>query len=100
MGTVTVDQRIDALGSANQVRHAMSEIRHEIAAGETAIAAALFDPRAASLSIARLLTARRGWGNFRVRGFLSRLEIRETKRVWELTTRQRVLIIETLEARS
>lgn len=94
----TVEQRHSHLQMANRARAAHSEIRAELAAGEISIAVALFDQRAQTLTIARLLTAQPHWGDFRTRTLLSRLEIRELKRVWELTTRQRVAIIESIGA--
>lgn len=98
MTAVTVTQQQVALGLANHARLAMSEVRRELRAGELALAPALFDERAGPLTIHTLLASQRRWGNIRSTRLLAGLDppIRETKLVRDLTTRQRVIIIEAV----
>jgi hypothetical protein len=48
------------------------------------------------MTIAELLTSQRGWGRTRVRKFLMRLVISETKQLGSLTERQRRLVAKEL----
>ena len=90
------EQRRSALENANRVRTGLAEVRKEVSAGTLAAVDALTDERAAALTIGALLLAQRRWGPKRVRELLRRLELRETKRLGELTQRQRGIVTDAL----
>lgn len=98
-------QCLVALEKANRSRLAGAEIRREIRQGLISVTAALYDERAGSLTVMHLLGAQHGWGPFRVRRLmecvawgLNDFAIRETKRVRELTERQRAELAHALLA--
>lgn len=86
-------QRMRALLRANTVRSAASEVKAEIERGELAVVAALSDPRAGAISILDLLRAQPRWGKKKAKQALSPHYISESRKVRELTPRQRELII-------
>jgi hypothetical protein len=78
------------------VRLEASELRREVEAGATSPAEALFDDRAASLTVMGLLTSQYRWGEWRARRLLARvlddtelLTLPERKRIRDLSDRQR-----------
>ncbi len=83
-------QHMQALSAANRTRFAMSEIRRQVAAGETTAQEVIRDmpTGAASLEIGALLSAQPRWGKVKVRRFLKPFAINETYRVGSLTQRQ------------
>lgn len=91
-------QTLEALAVANEVRFARAELKREIFRGETSVAEVLADPPTylARMPIGELLRAQSLWGPTRSRKLLRRAEIRETRRVGELTERQRDLIARLL----
>ena len=90
---VTVDvQRSEALRAANSVRIAGCQIRQEVAAGRTTLADALFDERAQSMPIGRLLEARPRWGKVKAARLMRTMEIYPGRHVRDLTDRQKRLI--------
>lgn len=95
-GSPNPDQRTEALKNANRIRTGISEVRKELAVGALRVDAALEDNRAHAITIGTLLLAQPRWGPKRVREFLRRVEIREGKRVGELTERQRGVIADAL----
>lgn len=96
MSTLTVDQPRSALEIANDVRIAMSEVRHELMAGSIALAEALDDPRAASHRVYALLVSIRGVGPHRAHRVMLRAGVPELKRVRELVPRQRLALVDEL----
>jgi hypothetical protein len=89
---VTVNTR-DVLQRASQrsarVRTAGSALRHELAHGATPPADAVHDPRAGVLTAYSLAVAVPGVGSHIARHVCGRLCIPETKRIRELTPRQK-----------
>jgi hypothetical protein len=59
-------QSIEALARANRTRLGIAAVRAAVRAHELSIEAALLDPRARSMGVARLLIAQYGWGDDRV----------------------------------
>jgi len=90
---VTVDvQRAEALRVANSVRIAACQVRQEVAAGRTTLADALFDERAQSMPIGRLIEARPRWGKVKAARLMRAMGIYPGRHVRDLTDRQKRLI--------
>jgi hypothetical protein len=89
-------QQLQALAIANRVRSDGVAVQREIAAGTLTVVDALEDPRASGLHVGRLLCAQRGYGPGKAHRLLGSLGIWPTRRVRDLTERQRKLIAETL----
>jgi hypothetical protein len=87
-------QAMQALLIANTNRLGAAEVRREVAAGVLTIDQALEDPRAQCMPIGRLLCARRGWGPTKANQLLNLHRIWPTRRVRDLTARQRRIIAE------
>ena len=89
-----VIQRTEALAKANAVYRSRANLKREIFRGETTVTEVLADPPAYlnRMAIGELLRAQKLWGNTRSRKLLRQAEIRENRRVGELTERQRDLI--------
>jgi hypothetical protein len=91
-----------ALESANRARTNIAEVKVELRAGALSAADALYDPRAASMTIERLLSAQPRWGQTRVHRTLTALRwatdgefqtvIWPDMRVRDLTERQKRLL--------
>lgn len=92
-----MSQQHDALKIANRVRTGGIVVRQEIAAGVLSIAEALDDPRAGHMTVGRVLGSRRYWGPSKAHALLRPLAIWPTRRVRDLTARQKGLIVEALE---
>lgn len=92
-------QHLQALERAQQTRRQIAAVRREIRAGTLPITDALWDPRARPITLDRLLSSRRGWGERRVRLELRALraatntqaaiDLHPGTRVRELTDRQK-----------
>lgn len=93
-------QHLAALEKANRHRFAAAEIRRELFEGRITAAEALYDERAQSLTIERLLASQYRWGPQRAARLLRRLDspipVHENRRVRDLTERQRTLLVEAL----
>lgn len=87
-------QSLEALQRANANRMAAGEVRREVGCGLLPIYAALVDPRAGCMDIRRLLCAQRSWGPLKADTLLAGLGIHPTRKVRDLTDRQRNAIIE------
>jgi predicted DNA binding protein len=94
-----MSQQHEALQIANRVRMDGVIVRQEIAAGILSIAEALDDPRAGHMTIGRVLCSQRRYGPSRAHRMLTRMNppIWPTRRVRDLTERQRKLIVQALE---
>lgn len=92
-----MSQRHDALKIANRVRSAGAAVRQEVAVGLLSVAEALDDPRSEHLTIQRLLCSQRYYGPSRCGALLRPLHIWPTRRVRDLTRRQRQMIVQALE---
>lgn len=91
--SATTSDRMLALEKANRIRIDAATVRHAVMDGRMTVADALWDEDAGSLPILTLLTAQRRWGTVRARKLLNRLRIGHTRRVRELTDRQRRAIV-------
>lgn len=93
------EQVMSALALANRARLAAADVKAEIRTGRLSVAAALEDERSGPLTLLELLTAQHRWGRDRVMRLLKAMaaaypagRLSESKRVRELTARQRRLI--------
>lgn len=100
MALATTDPRAEAayiqqrraLERAKEVKLGGCDVKREVARGELSMVQALTDPRSGHLTVYHLLIAQRRWGRERTVKTLTRLEIRERKRVRDLTDRQRQIL--------
>jgi hypothetical protein len=92
-------QCLVALERANTLRTGGAAVKREIKHGVLSLRAALDDPRAGVLPVYDLLAAQRRWGRERTVRALAVLRVRDTKRVRDLTSRQREAIVSVCEAR-
>jgi hypothetical protein len=92
--------RLAALQLANDARSGRAELKRQIAAGTIQVADVLGDPPpdAAGISVAALLLSQRGWGRIKSRRFLSSNDVSETRKVGELSQRQREVLAAELRA--
>lgn len=81
-----------ALPAANAVRIAIAELKVEVKAGDILMDDALEDERAQRMRIYDLLRAQEGWGEKKCTRLLRDLRISHTRRVEDLTTRERAVI--------
>jgi hypothetical protein len=88
----TLPQHLRALEKAQRVRLAGAQLKDEVAAGTLSVGDALFDERAGSLAVRDLLMAQHRWGRQRTVKLLGKVSLRETKRVRELTLREKRLV--------
>lgn len=91
-------QHLQALVRANIVRLARAELGRRLKAGEiTAGAAIVYQPWwMQSMAVAGLLKYQARWGQNRVRKFLAKIPLSETKAIGSLTKRQRDAIVKAL----
>lgn len=93
-----MSQHLDALALANQVRLARCVDRGRLAAGELTFAAALELPHWQSAMVADLLSAQHYWGSRRVAQALATAGCSPTRRVRDLTARQRDALLLAVDA--
>jgi hypothetical protein len=93
-------QRLRALGRANEVRLARAELKRRIADGEVSAAQIILacPHEVHSWSVGDLLLSQRRWGTTKCRKFLERNQISELKQLGQLTDRQKRLLASQLEA--
>jgi hypothetical protein len=98
---VVVQQRIQALERANQVRRARAVLKRRIARGQLAAAEVILicPAEAARMTISELLGSQPGWGDVRCRALLNRVSMREDKPIGTLTERQRLSLASLLGGR-
>jgi hypothetical protein len=86
--------RLAALRLANDVRRERAELKGRIAEGGLSATEVLLDPSraAAGCSLVDLLMSQRTWGRVKVSKFLARNQIGASKRISDLTDRQRQLL--------
>lgn len=99
-----MEQHMQALERANEIRLARARITREVAAGTLSLAEILEPGREIPVAldrmpIAKLFQAQRRWGETRARRFLSRHGIRENRAIGQLTERQRQEICDALAQR-
>ena len=92
--------RLAALQLANDARSGRAELKREIAAGTVRVYDVLVDPPpgATGISLAALLLSQRGWGRIKTRRFLASNDVSETRKLGELSQRQRELLAAELRA--
>lgn len=83
-----------ALDLANRIRLDGAAVIREIHAGLLTVTDALDDPRAQALPIGRVLTAQRAWGPTKANKLLNAHYIWPTRRVRDLTPRQRRVLVD------
>jgi hypothetical protein len=95
-------QHMQALAHANRVRLARAALKRSIARGEVGAAEVIRDCpwETESMTLAELLTSQRRWGRTRSRKFLLALALSENKRLGTLTSRQRHLVSNELNAKA
>jgi len=95
-------QHLQALARANRVRLARAELKRSIARGDVEAADIVRDCpwETESMTLSELLTSQRRWGRTRARKFLLGLALSENKRLGTLTSRQRLVLAESLRERS
>jgi len=93
-------QYMDALGRANKVRLARSEVKHQLRDGSLSVEEALEHPAVQTMPVGLLLEAQQRWGAIKVRRALGRLRYRvppvvvsELRNVGDLTDRERAAIV-------
>jgi hypothetical protein len=93
MSTITADplhaQRMAALRRANEARDGQTQIKRLIKSGRMTIDDAFDDPRAQSMAVLDLLMSRPRWGRKSALKVLTRRFISESRKVRDLTERQR-----------
>lgn len=97
-GPTPTPQHLVALARANTVRLARAELKRQVSAGETTVAAVLADVpwMAERMTIGELLMTQHRWGDHRVRRLLNSVPMTETKTVGSMTPRQRNQLIRLL----
>jgi len=92
--------RLAALQVANDVRSGRAELKRQIAAGMVVVADVLVDPPpvAAGITVIALLASQRGWGRIKSSRFLSSNDVSETRKLSELSLRQREVLAAQLRA--
>jgi hypothetical protein len=95
-------QHMQALAHANRVRLARAELKRAIYGGRISAADVVRRRpwEVETMTLAELLCSQRRWGRTRVRKLLASLQLRETRRVGQLTERERNLLASALEAKS
>lgn len=93
MSTDAQPQNMAALARANLVRLAAADLKRDIADGRLSVVDALLaDDRAQPMKVFDLLRAQVRWGDERTKKLLTQHRLKETKRVRELTERQRLAL--------
>lgn len=94
----TMEQRLLALGRANEIRLGRAKVRREIGTRRLSAADVLLDPPECVLSmpIFELLMAQHRYGRSRSSGLLRRVRISEGRLIGALTDRERRLLAEAL----
>jgi hypothetical protein len=91
---VLADQRLDALGRANRVRHARAVVKRRIAADDLTVAQAVLVHQweVEGMPVDELITSQRHWGAKRCRRLLLGLSLKEGKTIGSMTERQRLAL--------
>jgi hypothetical protein len=97
-----LEQQLQALSKANQIRVAQAQLKKELTSGTTQIRGILTQPPdyAANLQVSKLLRAVPGYGPARVARVLTKTRITESTRLAGLTYRQRTELIDHFRANS
>jgi hypothetical protein len=93
-------QHIRALQIANEVRLARSRMKKQICQGELSAAEVIDNcpGEVRTMTVAELLGSQRRWGGKRCRTFLKSIPMSETRKIGELTDRERGRLIQGLSS--
>ena len=89
MTDVKLEQRLAALQRANVVRAAGARVKAAVRSGDVSLGDAIAHEDAASVPVGALLACQRRWGARRAERVCAGVPVRASKRVGELTERQR-----------
>ncbi len=94
-------QHMQALAHANRVRLARASLKRDIASGavDAAVIVRQCPWEVHSMTVGELLRSQRRWGRTRARKFLFSVAVNENRQLGRLTSRQRDLLAEELEAK-
>jgi hypothetical protein len=94
------EQRREALQKANDTRESRARLKRELKSGHTALDVAITAPPeyAHNMQVGELLRAAKGFGRVRVSKLLVRCELAYSKRLGNMSQRQRVLLAEQVRA--
>lgn len=94
-----MEQTMGALAKANRVRLERAEIKRDIYAGKRKASNVLLMPQSCmwSIPILELLRSQRRWGRMRSLKLLSKMAISESRRLGQLSERQRRILSEHLQ---
>jgi hypothetical protein len=94
-------QHMQALAHANRVRLARASLKRDVATGnvDAAEIVRLCPWEVESMTVGELLRSQRRWGRTRARKFLFSIAVNENRELARLTSRQRALLAEELEAK-
>jgi hypothetical protein len=94
-------QHMQALAHANRVRLARASLKRDVATGNVDAAEIVRQCpwEVESMTVGELLRSQRRWGRTRARKFLFSIAVNENRELARLTSRQRALLAEELEAK-
>jgi hypothetical protein len=94
----TPAQHMRALQVANEVRLARSRLKKDVGRGEVSAAEVIgaCPWEARTMTVAELLDSQARWGGKRCRSFLGSISMSETRKIGELTERERNRLIQEL----
>lgn len=90
---MSMPQHMEALDKANRVRLGRAQVRRDLVARKITLADVLAHPDVQSARLGYVLSWQWRWGGKRVKNLLSALRISETRKVDELTDRQKGLVV-------
>ena len=93
-------QHLTALQKANQIRLARAEVKRRVTAGELSAAEVVLECplEVESMAVMDLLMSQHRWGRQRCRKFLALVPLTESKRIGDMTDRQRRALADLLPA--
>jgi hypothetical protein len=93
-----MSQQMEALAKANRVYRDRAILKRAVASGDTTVAAVVLanPPEAAGMTVYKLLIVQHGWGPGKVGRFLRSVPLSESRRVGELTDRERDRLVARL----
>jgi hypothetical protein len=93
-----MSQQMEALAKANRVYRDRAILKRAVSSGDTTVAAVVMSnpPEAAGMTVYKLLIVQRGWGPDKVGRFLRSVPLSESRRVGELTDRERGRLVARL----
>jgi hypothetical protein len=90
-----------ALQVANEVRLARSRLKKQVGLGQVSVVQVIGDcpQEVRTMTVVELLDSQRRWGGKRCRNFLNAISMSETRKLGELTPRERNCLIESVSPR-